>query len=126
MPKGKKLTDELVKEILLQYYPHKVVFNITKMSKTNDAVYRYLMRETKKKQITMAKYLEHLGFVFVQKRNYQSIVDRLLELYPNRTINDSITKHRLYRIIAINAFNNGITPKEYLKQLGFIINKNIV
>jgi hypothetical protein len=123
VPKGQRLTDEEVSRRLLQIYPDRVVIDLGKVFKNNNGIVVYLKREAKKKGMTLQEYLKGLGFEFKQKREYSHIVERLLELYPNRIINESITKYKWYRIIAVNAHKYKIAPKEYLRVLGFKIKK---
>ncbi len=123
MPKGQRLTDEEVANRLLQTYPDRVVIDLGKTFKNNNGILVYLKREAKKKGATLQEYLKCLGFEFKQKREYSHIVERLLELYPNRIINESITKYKWYRIIAVNSHKHKMTPKQYLSILGFKIKK---
>ena len=123
MPKGQRLTDEEVSKRLLQTYPERVVIDLGKTFKNNNGIVVYLKREAKKNNVNLQDYLSRLGFEFKQKRDYSHIVERLLELYPNRIINESITKYKWYRIIAVNSHKYKLKPKDYLKFLGFTIKK---
>jgi uncharacterized protein YueI len=123
VPKGQRLTDEEVSKRLLQTYPERVVIDLGKTFKNNNGIVVYLKREAKKNNVNLQDYLSRLGFEFKQKRDYSHIVERLLELYPNRIINESITKYKWYRIIAVNSHKYKLKPKDYLKFLGFTIKK---
>ncbi len=123
MSKKPRLNDEEVTRRLLDVYPNKQVVNLAKTFKNNNGIVVYLKREARKKGITLQEYLECLGFQYRQVREYSHIVERLLELYPNRIIDENISHYKWYRIIAVNAHKYKMKPKQYLNILGFTVKK---
>jgi hypothetical protein len=124
MPKGQRLTDEEVTKRLLEIYPDKKIVNLAKTFKNNNGIVVYLKREANNNGITLQEYLERLGFEFKQVREYVHIVKRLLELYPNRIIDENISHYKWYRVIAVNAYKHKLTPRKYLNILGFTVKKS--
>lgn len=116
--------DKRIKEKLLELFPNGITKNLTDVS-----FYQEINNIRKKKEMKLKEYIEkELGLIYhhkPKKYSIESLVENLLEAYPNKHI-DSISRiHKEHQALYLSLMEfcteNNKYNTEYLIELGFEI-----